>query len=123
MKKQFLLSIILLIGCQSYQDKEIKTYGINEFFNNVIVYGGYFSSDEKKLIYSSNRDGIYNVYEVEIKNGSFKKLTSSKQESFFVRSFVPGSNDFIYSADKGGNEINHLYLQREKGKTIERTTK
>lgn len=42
-------------------------------------------------------------------------------ESFFVQSYVPASNDFIYTADKGGNEINHLYLQKRGGQTIDLT--
>ncbi|MBL0009368.1 MAG: DPP IV N-terminal domain-containing protein [Saprospiraceae bacterium] len=33
----------------------------------------------------------------------------------------PGSNALIYSADKGGNEIDHLYLLEERGKTTDLT--
>jgi Tol biopolymer transport system component len=85
------------------------------------VYGGSFSSDEERLIYSSNESGIYNVYEVGISSGTITKLSSSELESFFVQSYVPASNDFIYTADKGGNEINHLYLQKRGGQTIDLT--
>jgi dipeptidyl aminopeptidase/acylaminoacyl peptidase len=38
-----------------------------------------------------------------------------------VRSYVPNSDDFIYSADKGGNEISHLYLQKRSGETLDLT--
>ena len=85
------------------------------------MYGGSFSSDEERLIYSSNESGIYNVYEVGISSGTITKLSSSELESFFVQSYVPASNDFIYTADKGGNEINHLYLQKRGGQTIDLT--
>ena len=121
MKKTLTALIIVFLGCQSSSKKQVNKYDINDFFNNISVYGGSFSSDEERLIYSSNESGIYNVYEVGISNGTITKLSSSELESFFVQSYVPASNDFIYTADKGGNEINHLYLQKRGGQTIDLT--
>ena len=121
MKKTLTTLIIVFLGCQSSSKKHVNKYDINDFFNNISVYGGSFSSDEERLIYSSNESGIYNVYEVGISSGTITKLSSSELESFFVQSYVPASNDFIYTADKGGNEINHLYLQKRGGQTIDLT--
>ena len=121
MKKILTALIIVFLGCQSSSKKQVNKYDINDFFNNISVYGGSFSSDEERLIYSSNESGIYNVYEVGISSGTITKLSSSELESFFVQSYVPASNDFIYTADKGGNEINHLYLQKRGGQTIDLT--
>ena len=121
MKKILTTLIIVFLGCQSSSKKQVNKYDINDFFNNISVYGGSFSSDEERLIYSSNESGIYNVYEVGISSGTITKLSSSELESFFVQSYVPASNDFIYTADKGGNEINHLYLQKRGGQTIDLT--
>ena len=121
MKKIVTALIIVFLGCQSSSKKQVNKYDINDFFNNISVYGGSFSSDEERLIYSSNESGIYNVYEVGISSGTITKLSSSELESFFVQSYVPASNDFIYTADKGGNEINHLYLQKRGGQTIDLT--
>ena len=121
MKKIVTALIIVFLGCQSSSKKQVNNYDIKDFFNNISVYGGSFSSDEERLIYSSNESGIYNVYEVGISSGTITKLSSSELESFFVQSYVPASNDFIYTADKGGNEINHLYLQKRGGQTIDLT--
>ena len=121
MKKTVTALIIVFLGCQSSSKKQVNNYDIKDFFNNISVYGGSFSSDEERLIYSSNESGIYNVYEVGISSGTITKLSSSELESFFVQSYVPASNDFIYTADKGGNEINHLYLQKRGGQTIDLT--
>ena len=121
MKKIVTALIIVFLGCQSSSKKQVNNYDIKDFFNNISVYGGSFSSDEERLIYSSNESGIYNVYEVGISSGTITKLSSSELESFFVQSYVPASNDFIYTADKGGNEINHLYLHKRGGQTIDLT--
>jgi dipeptidyl aminopeptidase/acylaminoacyl peptidase len=73
------------------------------------------------MIYSTNKSGIVNVYEVELTSKSVAQLSFSEKESFYVRSYVPNSDDFIYSADKGGNEISHLYLQKRSGETLDLT--
>ena len=123
MKKQIfsILLLIIIVGCNKSQKRDITKYKIDAFFDNIAISGGYFSSSEDKLIFSSNESGIYNVYEVNIDNGAVSQLTNSKKESFFIRSYVPGSDDFIYSADKGGNEISHLYLQKKEGEIIDLT--
>ncbi|MCK7537330.1 MAG: hypothetical protein MZV63_43415 [Marinilabiliales bacterium] len=68
-----------------------------------------FSPDETKLLVSSNETGIYNVFEINISDGSKKQITNSTTESFFAVDYVHGTNQILYSADKGGNE-NEPYL-------------
>ena len=114
MKKIVFTALVFMTSCVQKPDQNIVKYEIEDFFDNISVYGGYFSSSEERLIFSSNESGIYNVYEVNINDQAVTKLSNSEKESFFVRSYVPNSDSFIYSADKGGNEISHLYLQ-ERG--------
>jgi len=121
MKNLSLFLLLALAACQIPAPKDVPTYNIQDLFDTISISGGYFSSSEDKLIYSSNESGIYNIYEVDIASGSTAQLTSSDQESLFVSSYVPNSSDFIYSADQGGNEINHLYLQKRGGETIDLT--
>ena len=109
------------MSCQQNIDPNLKVYGIEDFFDNVSISGGYFSTDEEKIIFSSNQSGIFNVYEANIQTGKINQLTASNKESFFVRAYVPNSNDFIYSADNEGNEINHLFLKKEDDTVIDLT--
>lgn len=122
MKRLLLMFVGIAFGCQSPSKHQTTTYDIKEFFDNVGIYGGYFSSSEKKMIYSTNESGIVNVYEVDISSRSVTQLSFSEKESFYVRSYVPNSDDFIYTADQGGNEISHLYLQKRSGETLELTS-
>lgn len=112
---------LLFMSCQQNVDPNLKVYGIEDFFDNVSISGGYFSTDEEKIIFSSNQSGIFNVYEANIQTEKINQLTASNKESFFVRAYVPNSNDFIYSADNGGNEINHLFLKKEDDTVIDLT--
>ena len=112
---------VVFIKCNESPKKEISWYNIEDFFNNISISGGSFSSSEDKLIYSSNQSGIFNIYEVNINGGEVEQLSNSTEESFFIRSYVPNSSNFIYSSDKGGNEISHLYLQKRDGELIDLT--
>ena len=101
MKKIVFTALVFMISCVQKPEQNIVKYEIEDFFDNISVYGGYFSSSEERLIFSSNESGIYNVYEVNINDQAVTKLSNSEKESFFVRSYVPNSDSFIYSADKG----------------------
>jgi len=57
------------------------------------------------------------LYELAIADSSSVPLTSSVKESFFAVDYLPGKSNFIYSADKGGDENAHLYIG-SKGDTI-----
>jgi len=85
------------------------------------MFGGSFSADENKLLMTSDETGIFNVFEVNIEDGSRRALTNSVDESFFARDYVPGTEDILYVADKGGDEIDHIYLKKANGETIDLT--
>ena len=90
-------------------------YSIEQFYKNNRLGGGSFSNDETKLLVSSDESGIFNVYEIDIQSGEKTQKTFSEKESFFAIDYLPGSNDILFSADKGGDELNHIYLMKEDG--------
>ncbi len=108
----------LVISCTDSQN--IQQYSIETLMSNNRSSGGYFSKDADKLIYSSDKSGIFNIYEVDLSTNEETQLTYSKEESFFVRGYSPSTSEVIYSADKGGNENSHIYIIRE-GNSIDLT--
>lgn len=124
MKKPFLTIAVAggLLACNDQQPatkapeaRQVAQYSIEQFYKSSNVGGGAISTDDKELLVSSNESGIYNAYVIDIASGEKKALTSSTKESVFGNDFLPGSTSFIYSADKGGNENDHLFLQRPDG--------
>ena len=118
--KHFMLPLallsLLIVSCQTEPaPREIKQYSIEQFYANEQIGGGRFSADETKLLIHSNKSGIYNLFEISLADGSQTQLTSSTTESYFAIDYVPGTNQKLYFADKGGNEIDHIYLLREDG--------
>ena len=113
--KKFLMLItlsLLLISCNGLQN-DIEQYSIETLMSNNRSSGGYFSKDANKLIYSSDKSGIFNIYEVDLKTNEETQLTDSKEESFFSRGYSPTTGEVIYSADIGGNENSHIYIIRD----------
>lgn len=123
MKKNLLIILfgIMLANCNNADTKtapatqEVKQYTIEQFYKSSNAGGGSFSSDESKLLISSNESGIYNAYEIDIASGQKKALTNSTKESIFANDYVPGTLNIIYGADKGGNENDHLFLLKTDG--------
>lgn len=112
MKKSLLFIFVplLLFSCKNTEKRNPETYTIEQFYQNTRISGGAFSDDETHLLISSDKSGIFNVYEINIDNGQKTQRTFSEKESLFALDYVPGTNQILYTADKGGNEINHIYL-------------
>lgn len=109
----------LFLSCKQEQQaeapKEVKQYTIEQFYANKQIGGGIFSPDETKLLVHSNESGIYNLYEIDIAAGTQRQVTNSTSESIFAVGYVPSTGQIMYSSDKGGNEIDHIYLVNEDG--------
>ena len=59
-----LLALLVLAGCNQTQTPQ--KYSIETLMSNNRSSGGYFSKDGGKLLYSSDKSGIFNLYEIEL---------------------------------------------------------
>ncbi|MBM4159903.1 MAG: S9 family peptidase [Ignavibacteria bacterium] len=108
--------ILLLPGCKGTDEaRGVKQYTIEQFMDTEAIGGASFSYDEKLILYSSKKTGIYNAFTIPVDGGAPMQLTDSKDNSIFVISFLPKDNRILYRSDKGGNEIYHIYLRNEDG--------
>ena len=93
-----------------------KQYTIEQFMETVSIRGAAFTADEKQLLFSSNKTGIFNVNAVPVAGGAAAPLTDSAVDSTFIVSAFPFDARFLYTHDQGGNENNHLYVKAPGGK-------
>jgi dipeptidyl aminopeptidase/acylaminoacyl peptidase len=120
-KVLFILATVLIFSCTAKKN-EIPQYTIDQFYKNVNLLGNYsFSDDETRLLINTNETGIYNLFELNLTDGSKRAITNSITESCFIVDYIHGTNQVLYSADKGGNEITHIYLMDEKGNVTDLT--
>jgi dipeptidyl aminopeptidase/acylaminoacyl peptidase len=108
----FLLALMVAVAMAcvpTEEKKEVKQYTMDQFLKTTAVGGGIFSPDESKLLVHSNETGIFNVYELDIATGEKTAVTKSEVESIFAVGYMPDGR-VLYTADKGGNENNHIFL-------------
>ncbi|MEO6167086.1 MAG: alpha/beta fold hydrolase [Chitinophagales bacterium] len=115
--------LLLIFSCaQNPQPpKEVKQYTIEEFYKTKRINGGWFSSDEKSLLVSSDESGIFNAWEIPVDGSAPKQLTNSADNSIFGVTYFPADKRILYSSDKGGNEISHLFVRNEDGSVLDLT--
>ncbi|MEZ0539945.1 S9 family peptidase [Fibrella arboris] len=100
--------------------KAVRQYTIEQFMKTIRFGGADLSPDEKTVLFSSNQDGIFNLYEVPFAGGQPKQLTFSKKESLFTLGYLPDGR-ILYAADQGGNELTHIYLRERDGAVTDLT--
>jgi dipeptidyl aminopeptidase/acylaminoacyl peptidase len=129
MKKLFLLfsMAIIAFGCKTDQPKSVdiaktlKQYSIEQMLDNESVFGGSFSTDKSKLLVTSNRSGIYNMYSVSAIDGTFTPISTSDSTSVWATSYFPNDDRMLFRMDDNGDEINHIFLRNIDGSTRELT--
>jgi len=110
------LAVLFLLCAQAaLAQQPVKQYTIEQFMNTVRIGGSSFSSDEKSILFHSNKSGIFNVYSVAVTGGDATQLTNSTKESTFAVSYFPNDARVLYTYDRGGNENSHLYLRELNG--------
>ena len=130
------LAAPLLSGCGSGEKTAAPTaaaapavpapaqYDAEAFFatTSYILPQGYaWSADDKQLLISSDETGIYNAYGLQAVGAARQALTSSTIDSTFAVSWFPADQRVLFTADRGGNEINHLYVRAADGTTRDLT--
>ncbi len=116
------LMCLLLASCSPDQgeQKEVaealpEQYTIEQFLKTESIYGSSFSKDESTILFSSDKSGIYNSYSIGVESNEITQLTNSKDEFARALSYFPNDDRLLFTSDKGGNEINHIFLRQEDG--------
>jgi dipeptidyl aminopeptidase/acylaminoacyl peptidase len=95
--------------------REVRQYTIEQFLKTVNYRGASFSPDNRKLLVSSDITGIFNAYALPVDGGEPVPLTDSGTDTILAISYFPDDERFLYTADQGGNELNHVYVRQLDG--------
>ncbi|TKB45672.1 S9 family peptidase [Thalassotalea mangrovi] len=123
-----ILSVILLTACDEAPETSqptvsapitekqgVKTFSAEEFFATTTVFGSSINHDGTAVLVSSDATGVFNAYRYPVDGSKPEQLTTSVKDTIYGVSWFPNDNRFIYTADQGGNELNHLYVQELDG--------
>jgi hypothetical protein len=108
-----------IAGCDVARD--VPQYTIEEFMGSTEYLGASFSPDGSKLLVSHNGSEIFNAYALPIDGGEPIQLTWSTDNAIRAVSYFNDDERFLYTADEGGNELNHVYVQDPAGRVTDLT--
>jgi dipeptidyl aminopeptidase/acylaminoacyl peptidase len=114
-------ALLLVFACkENSKDKtkevaEIKTYSIAQFMDNEKASANGFSSDKSKVLITSNRSGVYNMYNVAAEGGDFTPITQSDSASVYGISYFPEDDRILFRMDGNGDEIYKIFMKDSSG--------
>ncbi|MGB0986124.1 MAG: S9 family peptidase [Pseudoalteromonas spongiae] len=100
---------------------KFKTYSAEEFFQTTTIFGSSINHDATAVLMTSDETGIFNVYRQNIDGSARTPLTHSTKESTFAVSWFPQDDRILFSADEGGNELDHLFVRETNGESQDLT--
>ncbi|MBA2303362.1 MAG: S9 family peptidase [Acidobacteria bacterium] len=92
-----------------------KQYSVEQFMTTVAIQGASFSPDESRILFSSNKTGIWNAYTIPVTGGEWSPVTTSSTESTYAITYFLNDDRILLTRDQGGNELNHLYVRLADG--------
>ncbi len=90
-------------------------------FSSASSAGHAFSPDGSKVLISSDETGIFNAFAVDIASGDRSQLTDSTTSATFGVTYFPADERILYTADGGGDELNHVWVRELDGSTNDLT--
>src|SRR6478735_39369 len=103
---------------------KVTQYDAKAFFTTIafgLAPGYAWSPDDKELLIHSDETGIFNAYALSASGEGKRGLTSSTTDSTFTVSWFPDDARVLFQSDKGGNEINHLFVRELDGRSRDLT--
>lgn len=87
-----------------------RAYTIEEFIGSTSVTGAFFSNDESKMLFSSNKSGVWNANLIPVGRGVWASLSTSTTDNTYAAGHFPADGRILLTRDQGGNELAHLYV-------------
>jgi dipeptidyl aminopeptidase/acylaminoacyl peptidase len=110
-----------LAACAALSGRRDTRHDAETFYATTAYTGASFSHDGETLLVTSDQSGIFNAYALAPATGEWKALTKSTTDAITSISWFPHDRRFLYTADQGGNELNHLYVCHEDGEVHDLT--
>lgn len=94
---------------------DVPEYTIEEFLGTTSIFGASFAPDGSKILVSGDETGVFNAYAIPVGGGEPIQLTRSTDDAVRVISYFRDNERFLYTSDRGGDELNHIYVQTPDG--------
>jgi dipeptidyl aminopeptidase/acylaminoacyl peptidase len=126
-----LVGLLVLSGCATHDVPPAATvtapaaadqvrYTAAQFFETTSYglasgNGVAFSRDGRNVLISNDASGVFNAYVLPVAGGDPVPLTTSPDNATFAASFFPADDRVLVTADRGGDELTHVYVRELDG--------
>ena len=111
----YLLTLCFALPSALRAQDKVTQYTIEQFLETTSYSGASFSHDNSRILVSSDKTGVLNAYSINIADGEMTQVTKSDKDSIIAISYFPKDDRILYTADQGGNELNHVFVQMLDG--------
>ncbi|MFY0636753.1 S9 family peptidase [Maricaulis maris] len=98
------------------QTHDAATFHQTTSFGMASSAGFAWSSDDSRVLISSDETGVFNAYAVDPATGGREALTTSETNATYAVSWFPTDDRAVVTADSGGNEISHIFVRELDGR-------
>lgn len=99
----------------SVDSRTPRQYPIEDFIGSTALSGAAFSADESRILFSANRNGVWNAFSIPTGGGEWQAVTASESDNTFAVAYFPADDRILITRDQGGNERNHLFVIEANG--------
>ncbi len=90
-------------------------YSAQSFFETTAFFGSSINSTGDKILVTSDETGVFNVFGMPVDGSEKRVMTQSTTDSNIGVAWFPSDDRILYTADQGGNELNHLFVMELDG--------
>ena len=113
----------LFAGCKDLGSgsRDVPHYDAKAFYETTTLRSISFAPEGDAVLFNSDQSGVFNAYQVPVAGGAATMLTDSKSDAITGVSFFPKDRRLVFEKDRGGNELNHVYVRELDGKVVDLT--
>lgn len=121
----FTMLALLTLACRPDAiDKSLKNtskqYSLDDFYNAPYLKKPSFSPKGDKILISSNKNGIFNAYELSLQTGTLSPLTAYATNAAYGISYFPEDERILYSLELGA-DLSHIFVRHLDGTSTDVT--
>ena len=103
------------------EPEPVRRYTIEQLMASDEFGGLVFSADDDRLLFTSKRTGVANVYVMPAAGGEAAHLIGSPRETVRLIGYFPGDERILYASDRGGDELDHIHVREADGSSRDLT--
>lgn len=120
------ITAFLFVACRpdaidkSLKVKNTASYTLDDFYNAPYLKRPIFSKSGDKVLISSNKNGVFNVYELSLTDGKFTQFTDYATNAAYGFSYFPEDERILFGLELSA-DLSHIFVRNLDGTTIDVT--